>query len=513
MDWAGERCVTCHGEGYAVTWGNPITRLWLQRVITWPTFAALRIGHSGIAALGAVLDRRNRRTGQLNPSRETLGEDMGGYSVRAVSTGTGRLAGLGLIGKFQPRGWGWTGSNDYWLTPRFFELAAVAYTVGAACKIRRHSPAKSAGTRLQNLPTNGDPPDPGIWGSPLDQGGSGHPGFDEPSREEEGDRAALATWATFEALFRSARLAKYGQLPGSELAEAKRVEAGRYLQGLTSRGVELASLRGVPMERGAICAAISAELLKRWFAHEGSQKPEEDRPFLVREKHPLWALYGRDLIRFGDEALERWARKIKPPKEPVRPPPSAEERAHHRAAARGLAGDMAPRPAFPSWEITAEDPTAEDLAMLVAARAAMQERAALAAQVEVAKAQIAEAVPEVVRDFAYDEAAPSPERREDAAASSPNDEPARTPPPAEASTSEPTEEAPRNDREPTEPRPGPEAMPEAAEGSRLPRLRRPGSRPFSGTTSAPGVRPDAWRYVARPDIRPAADTDDTPPDE
>jgi hypothetical protein len=493
-----------------VTWGNPITRLWLQRVITWPKFATLRIGHSGIAALGAMLDRRNRITGQLNPSRETLGEDMGGYSVRAVSTGTGRLAGLGLLGKFQPRGWGWTGSNDYWLTPRFFELAALAYTVGAACKIRRHSPARSARTRLQNLPTNGDPLDLGIRRSPLDQGGSGHPGFDEPSREEEGDRAALATWATFEALFRSARLAKYGQLPGSELAEAKRVEAGRYLQGLTSRGVELASARGVPMERVAICAAISAELLKRWFAHEGSQKPEEDRPFLVREKHPLWALYGRDLIRFGDEALERWARTIRPPKEPARPPPSAEERAHHRAAARGLAGDMAPRPTFPSWEITAQDPTPEDLAMLVAARAAMQERAALAAQIEAAKAPISEAFPEVVREIAYDEASPSPERGgHPASTSSPEVEEASAPP-MEAAV-ELTEEAPRTHREPTE-KTGLEGPQEAAEGSRLPRVRRPASRPFTGTTSAPGVRSDGWRFIARPDIRPISDNDD-PPDE
>lgn len=58
--------------------------------------------------------------------------------------------------------------------------------------------------------------------------------------------------------------------------------------------------------------------------------------------------------------------------------------------------------------------------------------------------------------------------------------------------------------------PSPEDPQKAGEGPRAPRVRRPGSKPFTVTTGAPGGRPDAWRPLARPEPRA---NDDEPPDE
>jgi hypothetical protein len=80
-------------------------------------------------------------------------------------------------------------------------------------------------------------------------------------------------------------------------------------------------------------------------------------------------------------------------------------------------------------------------------------------------------------------------------------------------TPAPTEKRPGNDRGGTEantdPAPGLEALQEAQEGPRPPRVRRPGSRPFTGTTGVPGRRPDALRSLALP----KAPADDDRPDE
>lgn len=318
-------------------------------------------------------------------------------------------------------------------------------------------------------------------------GGSGLPGVFVPFPGEEGDRAALATWASFEVLFRSARLAKYGELPGSSLAPAKQVEGGRYLQGLASRGLELATARGVPMERGDISAALSVELLTRWFAHEGRQRPEDEKPYLVQKKHPLWALYGDDLIAFGDAAIEHWAKKIKPPKpkipEPL--PPSAEV----RAAIREAAVQFRTTVVEPAQVTPVAAPITGDRFLLASIHEAMEKRAALAPSLPVAKVPSPEAFPETAPELVLEES------------------PAASPP---------VEETPRKPFESTEATAGEttgqKAPQETAETPRPFRLRRPGSRPFTGTTSAPGVRPDGWRYMARPDIRPVVDDDD-PPDE
>jgi hypothetical protein len=95
---------------------------------------------------------------------------------------------------------------------------------------------------------------------------------------------------------------------------------------------------------------------------------------------------------------------------------------------------------------------------------------------------------------------PSPERRAAAAAPVLEDAPA------------PTEKRPANDRGTTEantdPAPGLEALQEALEGPRPPRVRRPGSRPFTGTTGVPGRRPDAWRSLALPEASADEDRND-----
>jgi hypothetical protein len=142
--------------------------------------------------------------------------------------------------------------------------------------------------------------------------------------------------------------------------------------------------------------------------------------------------------------------------------------------------------------------------VFAAIRAAMATRAALAARKQSAQAQIP-AVPKSIREMAYVAPPPSPERPAAAGARGLEDEPTQAP--------TTTEKRPRNDRGGTEPPTGPTTDPEvpqtAGEGPRSPRVRRPGSRPFTVTTGAPAGRPDAWRYVARPEAR----NDDDPPDE
>ena len=173
------------------------------------------------------------------------------------------------------------------------------------------------------------------------------------------------------------------------------------------------------------------------------------------------------------------------------------------------AGISVSREPVSGWAVQATNPTAADVdeppsaaplvlapvLRAVPARAPSDEGGKLAASKAAhARALLAALLPP-----------PNPERRTAAAAPVLEDEPMLTPAPTT------TEKRPGNDRGGTEantdPAPGLEALQETPEGPRPPRVRRPGSRPFAGTTGVPGRRHDAWRSLALPEA--PADEDRT----
>ncbi len=332
----GDRCPTCHGEGRRVSWSNPLVRVLLQRVVKKPAFAALGLGRPARACLHDLIDRRNSHTGQLNPSREAIGEGVR-YKARSISTGTGQLAALGLIRKQQQRrAGGWTTSNDYWFTPAFFELAEQCYGAPTGCNFRAPPGANSAASRLQGLLTNGDPPD--LESAPSEPSREDEPREEQSTppedRSTDATTTALCTWEQFETLYREIRKSHYGPLPYSPLHREKREEGGKYLQSLRVRASELAVARGLTMDADQVLASIVTDALAEWFKFPGST-PKDDataEPFLVRKRHPLWALYGDDLIEFCDAAFQRWAASLtKPRRAPAPQPPPPVSPAHQDA--------------------------------------------------------------------------------------------------------------------------------------------------------------------------------------
>lgn len=324
--------------------------------------------------------------------------------------------------------------------------------------------------------------------------------------------------AAFVVVFERQRFAKYGDNAHGSLSTENRDKLAAYLADLVAGSRAWAEQEGVDGARADVADALFERLARLWLEWPGTGR------FLCDRRHPIGLLIG-DLEKFGKLARASWKRAQRKPK-----PLEAHEAPAGAVSATGYAEQLqaqaeaaeAALPEFDAAELIAlaqlqphepaTSPTAADVAEpaipvpLVRAPvlralpvpAPSEERGKLAASARAhARALLAALAPP-----------PSPERSTLAAASVLEDEPAPTPAPTT------TEKRPRNDRGGTEadtdPAPGLEAPREAPESARPPRVRRPGSRPFTGTTGAPGRRPDAWRSIAQPE---APADDDDPPDE
>jgi hypothetical protein len=328
-------------------------------------------------------------------------------------------------------------------------------------------------------------------------------------------------------VFQRERRALYGDNEHGSIGAENRAKLSAFLADFVGGAWAWSEQQGLDRPRAEVATELFEGFVQSWLSMPGTNG------FVRERRHPIGLFVG-DLDNYSESARAAWERKQARPKpldasaapagavtaaeyveqlqehEPDEWPeldasePDADELAAlaaiHTAVAQ-VRANVEPCEVAPIVEPTGGDPL-----LFAAIRAAMETRAALAARKQSAQAQIATTFPESIREIAYGEPSPSPERRTDAAARGLEAEPT-TPPRT-------TEKRPRNDRGGTEPATGPTTGPEvpqtAGEGPRPPRVRRPGSRPFTATIGAPGGRPDARRLLARPDLQ--AD-DGEPPDE
>ena len=366
----GERCNDCHGEGKEVDWGNPLTRVLLHRVIAWPSFreAAGGLDRAAIPVLAQLIDHRNRTTGQCNPSRDVLGGETA-YSPRSVSRATAELLAADLIGKEQARYRGWAGTNDYWLTPRFFELAALSYSVGPACQDCSPPAAKIAAHRLPGWPTNGDLSDP-VNANDKGKGerpprhlrrGASHrrpmppPAPSNPPTPFMGQKGGYGqsasdavdpTAAAFVGWFAAERAAHYDDDDPSalRLGTENQARITGYLAGLVGEGAAWAAQRGIEVDRGILREDLARSMVRAWLAMPGT------RDFLRERRHPIGLIVG-DLERLGGPVLETWKRGQRPPSDPR---PSAELAAPRVELDDDRPQDPAPKGAVVLAELAAE---------------------------------------------------------------------------------------------------------------------------------------------------------------
>ena len=503
-------------------WTNPGTRIRLVNALMADPGPFSFLSRRAVAVLGVLIDRRNPHTAQLDPSWLNLGAGAR-YKDRSVAYALSELRRHGLIASVR-RCYGLTPTScAYVLTCKLLGLAGLVQDhEPSTCNKCRSAAAMNAARRPHNLQTNRDLLfSSGIAPSAdLNRSKRGR----EPRRGRAGSRAPSSirssaeqspdpTLAAFLTVFRREHVATYPEGDPGSVGPENRAKVSAFLADFVGGAWAWSEQQGLARGRADVAEELFEGLVQTWLSMPGTNG------FVRERQHPIGLLVG-DLAEVGDLARDAWQRKQARPKplEAHEAPPGAvsaagyveqlqarepddwpdldesETDADDLDALDVLRGAVAQEPAAlePCKMAPIPEPTAGDRFVIAEVRAAMETRAALAVrQRSAAKTPSAAAFPEAIRRTAYD--APPSERRMDAAAG--------------------TEEAPRNHRETTEaapsPLPSPEAPQEAAEGPRLPRVRRPGSRPFSGTTSAPGVRPDAWRPLARPQAR----TGDEPPDE
>jgi hypothetical protein len=519
-------------------WTNPGTRTRLINALMALPGPFSLLARRAVAVLAVLINRRNSHTGQLDPSWLNLGAGAR-YKDRSVAYALSELKRHGLIASVR-RCYGLRPTScAYVLTCKLLVLAGLVKDHPPdSCAECRSAAAMSAARRPHNLQTNPDLPFHSGIPSSADRSRNKRGG--EPRRVRTGIRPPFSkgsgaeensdpTLAAFLAVFQRERRALYGDNDHGSIGAENRAKLSAFLADFVGGVWAWSEQRGLERARVDVATELFEEFVRSWLSMPGTNG------FVSERRHPIGLFIG-DLDNYSDIAREAWKRKQVRPKpldasaapagavtaaeyeeqlqehEPDEWPdldasePDDDERAElaaiHAAVAQ-VHATVEPCKIAPIVEPTGGDPL-----LLAAIRAAMETRAALAARKQSAKAQIAAAFPESIRETAHADPLPSPERRADAAARVLEDEPAPTPAPTT------TEKRPRNDRGGTEadtdPAPGLEAPQEAAEGPRPPRVRRPGSRPFTGTTGAPGRRPDAWRFLARPD--PQADGDE-PPDE
>jgi hypothetical protein len=460
-----------------------------------------------VAVLEVLINRRNPGTGQLDPSWLNLGAGAR-YKDRSVAYALAELRRNGLIASVR-RCYGLRPTSCAYVLTCTLLIGArlVADHAPTSCEKCRSAAAMNAARRPHNLQTNRDLLFPSGISSSADPTRSKRgreprrvrtgirPPFSKGSGAEESSDPTLTA---FLAVFQRERRALYGDNDHGSIGAENRAKLSAFLADFVGGAWAWSEQQGLERARVDVANELFEGLVGIWLSMPGTNG------FVRERKHPIGLLIG-DLDNYSEEARDAWERKQ------VRPKPLDASAAPAGAVTAAEYEEQLQAHEPEEWpELDASEPDAGELAELAALRDAAAQvrapvepcevapiaepRAALAARKQSAQAQIAAAFPEAAPELAGDEPPPSPERLTDAAP-------------------EPTEEAPRKHRESTEategPTTGPEAPREAAEGPRPPRVRRPGSRPFAGTTSAPGGRPDAWRPLARPKAR----TGDEPPDE
>ncbi len=513
-------------------WTNPGTRIRLINALMADPGPCSFLSRRAVAVLEVLINRRNPHTGQLDPSWLNLGAGAR-YKDRSVAYAVAELRRHGLIAS-ERRCYGVTPTScAYVLTCTLLILAGLVRPHEPdLCEKCRSAAAMNADRRPHNLQTNRDLLFPSGISSSADPTRSKRgreprrvrtgirPPFSKGSGAEESSDPLLTA---FLAVFQRERLALYGDNDHGSTGAENRSKLSAFLADFVGGAWAWSEQQGLARVRAEVAEELFEGLVQTWLSRPGT------RGFVRERRHPIGLLVG-DLDDCGALARDAWERKQAKPKpleeheapagavsaagyvellqahEPEEWPdlddsePDADELAELDAIR--VAAFQVRAIVEPSRSAVSAEPPPGDRFLLASIQAAMERREALAASKDAAKVQIAAAFPESIRKTAYVEPPPSPERRTDAAASAREHEPA------------PTEEAPRNDRGGTEPATGlatGQAAPqEAAEEPRPPRVRRPGSRPFSGASSSLGARPDAWRQLARPEAKAG---DDEPPDE
>lgn len=342
------------------------------------------------------------------------------------------------------------------------------------------------------------------YGSPFSKGSSA---------EETPD----PTLAAFLAVFQHERRAVYGDNEHGSIGAENRAKVSAFLADFVGGAWAWSEQQGLERARADVADELFEGLVQTWLSMPGTNG-------FVRERHhPIGLLVG-DLDEYGALARDTWERKQ------ARPKPLEEHEAPAGAvSAAGYVEQLQEHEPEVWPELDASEPDADELAELDAIRvAAAQLQAHEPAQSAASKPAAADAqehqaaAPIVLVQVrrALPEREQSAERAKLAASKATH---ARAvlavlsplPSPREdeltqANALESTEETPRKHRGSTEPAAGPTTGSEGTEAPRPPRVRRPGSRPFTGTTSPLGRRPDVWRSLAQLD---APADDDDPPDE
>jgi hypothetical protein len=451
-----------------------------------------------IAVLLVLIARRNPASGQLDPSWGNLGAGTR-YKERSVGYALAELRHHGLIASMR-RCYGLAPTScAYLLTCKLLILAGLVkdHEPGTCAKCRSAA-AMSAARRPHNLQTNRDL----LFPSGIDP--SADPNRSkrgrEPRRGRAGSRALSSigssaeqspdpTLAAFLAVFRREHAATYTEADPGSLGAENRSKVSAFLADFVGGAWAWSEQQGLGLARADVATALFEGLARIWLSLPGTNG------FVRARQHPIGLLVG-DLAEVGDLARDAWQRKQARPK-----PLDAHEAPPGAVSAADYAEHVQEHEPEAWPDLDASEPDADELAELDAIRSAASP---VGAPVEPRNAARGAAAPPV--DLFLLASIHGAMERRAALAARKDAEPTRT------------EEAPRNHRETTEadaeagPTPGHEAPHETAAEPRPPRLRRPGSRPFTGTTSGAGMRPDAWRFVARPEPR-AGDDDDDPPDE
>lgn len=370
--------------------------------------------------------------------------------------------------------------------------------------------------------------------------------------------------AAFVVVFERQRFAKYGDNAHGSLSTENRDKLAAYLADLVAGARAWAEQEGVDGARADVADALFERLARLWLDWPGTGR------FLCDRRHPIGLLIG-DLEKFGKLARASWKRAQRKPKpleaheapagavsatgyaEQLQAQAEAAEAALPEFDAAEIVALAEREPQAPergpAAEIALEDDATDPIALAHVERelAVREQRAAYIVQARAARAallptaKIAQCAPVVVlfpapaRGFGFREdegealyefadndtgddkdffahelerARQEQDRaRQELAFLADFEAEKRVGTAVHVAEPTTTENRPRTDREPTKTEAD---QAPASVGPRPQRFRRPGSRPFTGTTGAPGRRPDAWRAIARPET--PVDGDD-PPDE
>jgi hypothetical protein len=554
-------------------WTNPGTRIRLINALMADPGPLSFLARRAAAVLEVLINRRNPHTGQLDPSWLNLGAGAR-YKDRSVAYAVSELRRYGLIASVRRCYGLRPTSCAYVLTCKLLVLAGIVRDHAPdSCAKCRSAAAMNAARRPHNLQTNrdlllssgistsADRSRSKTGGEPRRVRADHRPLFSKGSGPEESTDPNLTA---FVAVFQRERHAMYGDNDHGSIGADNRSKLSAFLADFVGGAWAWSEQRGLERARVDVANELFEGVVRSWLSMPGTNG------FVRERRHPIGLLVG-DLDAYGALAREVWERKQARPKplaasavlagdvtaaeyaEQLQAQAEAAEAALPEFDAAELVALAEREPQAPerspAAEIVDEDDSTDPIALAQLARAftVREQRAAYIAQARAARAallptaQIAPCAPVVVlfpapaRGFGFREdegealyefadndtgddkdffahelerARQEQDRARQELAFLADFE-AETHVGTAVTVAEPaptpTEKRPRNDRETTE-----ADQASALVGLRPPRFRRPGSRPFTGTTGAPGRRPDAWRAIARPET--PVDGDD-PPDE